>query len=194
MAYVYRHIRLDTNEVFYVGIGVQRLNKRAKTTVKRNTFWRNIVAKTDWYYEILFDDLTIEKAKEKEIEFIKIYGRKDLGNGTLCNLTDGGDGTLNYKVSDSVKNKLSIANKCKTLTLEHKEKISKSHKGKVFSEETISKMRLAKIGYKQSDETINKRAAKLIGNKSNSGKKLPEAVKLKMKEAQQKRRLREKLN
>lgn len=30
--------------------------------------------------------------KEREQEFIKMYGRKDLNTGTLCNMTDGGDG------------------------------------------------------------------------------------------------------
>lgn len=191
MAYVYRHIRLDTNEVFYIGIGVQVNNKRAKTSVKRNKFWINITSKTEWYHEILFDNLTINEAKEKEKEFISIYGRKDLGKGTLCNLTDGGDGTLNYVVKDIVKNKLSIKNKGKVLSNEHKQKISKSHKGKVFSDETLNKMRLAKLGTKQSVETIEKRKLKLIGNKSNTGKKLSEEQKAKMRESQQLRRLKE---
>ena len=191
MAYVYRHIRLDTNEVFYIGIGSQKFNKRANTTVKRNQFWKNIVSKTEWYHEILFDDISIEEAKQKEIEFIKLYGRKDLGEGTLCNLTDGGDGTLNYKVKDTVKEKLSIKNKGKVLSEEHKQKISCSHKGKVFSDKTLVKMRLAKLGTKQSNETINKRKVKLIGNKSNTGKKLSEETRQKMRESQQLRRLKE---
>lgn len=191
MAYVYRHIRLDTNEVFYIGIGVQPNNKRAKTSVKRNRFWLNITSKAEWYHEILFDNLTISEAKQKEKEFISIYGRKDLGNGTLCNLTDGGDGTLNYIVNEAVKNKLSIKNKGKVLSDEHKQKISKSHKGKIFSDETLNKMRLAKLGTKQSLETIEKRKIKLIGNKSNTGKKLSEEQKAKMRESQQLRRLKE---
>lgn len=36
MAYVYRHIRDDKNEVFYIGIGLTNSYKRAKTTVSRN--------------------------------------------------------------------------------------------------------------------------------------------------------------
>tara|TARA_R110001632_G_scaffold37072_1_gene93788 strand:+ start:431 stop:739 length:309 start_codon:yes stop_codon:yes gene_type:complete len=30
---------------------------------------------------------------DKEIEFINLYGRIDLKNGTLCNMTKGGEGT-----------------------------------------------------------------------------------------------------
>lgn len=109
MAYVYRHIRLDKNEPFYVGIGNDVTNKRAKERARRNEIWKKIVAKSDYEVEILFDNLTYEKAKLKEIEFIKLYGRIDLGNGTLANLTDGGDGTINP--SQEVRDKISQVNK-----------------------------------------------------------------------------------
>lgn len=103
MAYVYRHIRLDKNEVFYVGIGSDNLGKytRAHST-KRGDHWKNIFNNTEIIVEIMLDDLTWEEACEKEKEFIKLYGRKDLNLGTLINLTDGGDGTLNFKVKFSV--------------------------------------------------------------------------------------------
>ena len=91
MAILYRHIRLDKNEPFYIGIGIDM--KRAYEKYKsRNSFWKSIINKTDYRVDILFDDLTWEEACEKEKEFIKLYGRRDLGTGTLINLTDGGDG------------------------------------------------------------------------------------------------------
>lgn len=192
MAYVYRHIRLDTNKVFYIGIGTRSSYKRAKTTYRRNAYWKNITSKTKWCYEIIFDDISLEDAKLKEIELIKLYGREDKGEGTLCNLTDGGDATVGYIVKDEMKKILSEINKGKKLSEEHKRKMSESHKGKIFSEDTINKMRLAKIGKKQSIETIEKRRKKLMGNKSNTGKVLPESQKEKMRLSQQLRRQREK--
>lgn len=109
MAYVYRHIRLDKNEPFYIGIG--KSISRAYSKKNRNTHWQNIVKNTDYEIEILFDNLNWDDACNKEKEFIKIYGRCDLHNGTLCNLTDGGDGTINVKISDERKNKMSLNSK-----------------------------------------------------------------------------------
>lgn len=37
--YVYRHIRPDTGEVFYIGIGG---GKRANSIFNRNIYWKNI--------------------------------------------------------------------------------------------------------------------------------------------------------
>jgi hypothetical protein len=105
MAVVYRHIRLDKNEVFYVGIG--KTEARAYKTQSRNSHWKNITNKTDYRVDILFDDLTWDEACKKEIEFIEIYGRKDLRKGTLVNLTNGGEGKNGTKHSEATKKKLS---------------------------------------------------------------------------------------
>ena len=71
---VYRHIRLDKNEVFYIGIGRKQSNKRNHTRPKRasgrNELWNRIVKKSDWRWEILLDELTLEQEQEKEKEFI----------------------------------------------------------------------------------------------------------------------------
>jgi hypothetical protein len=109
MAYVYRHIRLDKNEPFYIGIGSDMTNKRANERARRSELWKKIVAKSEYEIEILFDDITYEEAKLKEIEFIKLYGRIDLCNGTLANLTNGGDGTINP--SQETRDKISKINK-----------------------------------------------------------------------------------
>jgi len=99
LAYVYRHIRLDKNEPFYIGVGednVRNTSKydRAYDIYCRNKHWKDIYAKTSIEVEILVDDLPYEKAYEKEIEFIKLYGRTDLGTGILCNKTNGGPGVF----------------------------------------------------------------------------------------------------
>ena len=78
MAYVYKHIRLDKNEVFYVGIGSDTGGNyiRAHSKHQRNRHW-NYVSKNGYNIEILFDNLSWEDACEREKEFIKLYGRKD---------------------------------------------------------------------------------------------------------------------
>jgi predicted AAA+ superfamily ATPase len=151
MAYVYRHIRLDKNEPFYIGIGKDDnfFFKRAyyKSKQKRNKIWIDIVNKTSYDVEILFDDISWEEACKKEIEFINLYGRINLGTGTLANLTDGGEGTFGLKWSDESKLKNSIRQRKesaywfnKRFTENHKEKISNSLKGKSISSETKRKI------------------------------------------------------
>ena len=90
MSKVYRHIRLDKNEPFYIGISSD--DERPYDKQGRNNIWYKITSKTDYEVEIMLDDLTWEDACEKEKEFIKLYGRIDKGTGTLANLTDGGEG------------------------------------------------------------------------------------------------------
>lgn len=111
--YTYLHTRLDTNEVFYVGIGKSKNYKRAYSKYNRNKYWKNIINVTKYKIEIVFESDSYDEVKQKEIELIKFYGRKDLGLGKLCNLTDGGEGTVNYKHSKETINKCieKIANK-----------------------------------------------------------------------------------
>jgi len=106
--YVYRHIRLDKDEPFYIGIGNKSNYSRAyeNHSSKRNKIWNDIVLKSLYEVEIIIDELTKEEASEKEKEFIKLYGRKDLNNGVLCNLTDGGDGIWNCIRSEETRKKL----------------------------------------------------------------------------------------
>lgn len=101
MAILYRHIRLDKNEPFYIGIGNNI--KRAYEKSRRSKIWKNIINKSEYRVDILFNDLTWTEACEKEKEFIKLYGRKDLGTGTLVNLTDGGDGSKGHKLTKEQK-------------------------------------------------------------------------------------------
>ena len=106
MAILYRHIRTDKNTPFYIGIG--ETENRAYDKKCRTKIWKNI-AKKGYETEILFDDLTWEQACEKEKEFIALYGRRDLGTGTLVNLTDGGEGTLGYRHTKEAKEKNRLA-------------------------------------------------------------------------------------
>jgi hypothetical protein len=121
MAYLYRHIRLDKNEPFYIGIGSDAQYKRANSNNNRTKHWKNIISKTAYRVDIVFDDLTWEEACEKEKEFISIYKRKCDG-GILCNITLGGEGVYGLKHSEEAKQLMSI-----------------QRKGRVQSEEAINK-------------------------------------------------------
>jgi len=162
MAYLYRHIRLDKNEPFYVGIATH-LKRAYDKSSRKNKIWKSIIAKTDYEVQILFDDLTREEALEKEKEFISIYGRIDLKNGTLSNHTDGGEyfnGLWNKgrKASEETKAKQREAAKNKPpMSEETKRKISNSHKGKSISEETKIKLSLINIGTKKNPWTAERR-------------------------------------
>jgi hypothetical protein len=121
MAIVYRHRRLDDNSIFYIGIGVDE--KRAFQLRSRNQLWKNIVLKTDYKVEIIAENIDYDKAKELEIFLISIYGRRDLKNGILCNMTGGGDGNTN--MSDELKNK--ISNSLKGIKQSEETKLKRSN-------------------------------------------------------------------
>ena len=102
MAYVYRHIRLDKNVPFYIGIGNDKAYSRANDKKGRNAHWINIVRKSNYEVDIILDNISWERACEKEIEFIRLYKRHKDG-GTLCNITLGGDGKLGVKHTNAYK-------------------------------------------------------------------------------------------
>jgi len=129
MAVVYRHIRLDSNQPFYIGIG--KTEKRAYENGNRRTnYWKRIVQKHGYKVQIMLDDLTWEEACEIERYLIRFYGRADLGLGTLVNLTDGGDGTLGRVYSEETKAKMSAAATGKKQSEEHIAKLTAVRKGK----------------------------------------------------------------
>lgn len=151
MAYVYRHIRLDKNEPFYIGIGSDMTYKRANEKARRSEFWKKIVDKANYEVEILFDDISFEEAKVKEIEFIKLYGRKDLNAGCLVNLTDGGDGLINKVFTPEYRKKLSNAAKNRILSEKDKDRLRKYRLGVPNSPEARAKISKANKGRKNSE-------------------------------------------
>ncbi len=161
MGYVYKHIRLDTNEVFYIGIGgfdkyEKEFSYKRAYNKRRNNLWQKITNKSDYNVEIILENLTWKEAIKKEIEFIKYYGRINLNTGTLSNLTDGGDGTKNKIISLETKNRMSESKKGTKLSEETKRKISKLHTGRIKSEDEIKKLSKALLGHKISEETKKK--------------------------------------
>ena len=99
--FVYRHIRLDIFQVFYIGFGTSNLESRKETMFfrrayekgkrERSNFWHRIAKKAGFEVEIIFTSSNKEEAEAKEREFIKIYGKYcDGKGGTLTNFLDGG--------------------------------------------------------------------------------------------------------
>jgi len=133
MAYLYRHIRIDKNEPFYIGISSKNDGyKRAYSKYDRNIIWNRIVSKTNYEVEIMLDGLSENEIKLKEQEFIKIYGRIDLQNGTLSNLTDGGDGVLNMNENSELRQKLSKAAIGKKMSSSAKKKMGDNQKLRIL--------------------------------------------------------------
>lgn len=149
--YVYQHVRLDKNIVFYIGIGKKENFGRAYEFKfsKRSDFWKRVYLKTEIKVEILYYGLSKDEVSELEKELIKKHGRIDLKEGTLVNLTDGGDGILNCKMSDETKRKLSIM------------KIGDKN---------------PQWGLKQSDETKEKRSKSMIGQKRTNETKIKQSL------------------
>jgi len=165
MAVVYRHIRLDSNQPFYIGIG--RNENRAYELIGRSKHWHAVVNKHGYKVHIMMDDLTWNEAQQKEREFIQLYGRKDLGLGTLVNMTDGGDGSLGRTQSkETIEKRINTRKKngkfgwSKSQT--EKYVASRRENGSYnFDEKARANMALAQVGRKHNPETI----AKLRGRK-----------------------------
>jgi len=113
--YLYRYIRLDKNQVCYIGIGTKyKMNYVQPTHLefsraykisshkKDNSILNRILNKTEVKVEIVCESENYEEIKNKEKEFIKIYGKICNKTGTLANFTDGGDGSVGnplYKIN-----------------------------------------------------------------------------------------------
>lgn len=182
MAYVYRHVRLDMNVPFYIGIGSDNKYKRAFDSIGRSNYWKRIVNKTDYRVDIIIDDLTYEEVLEKEKEFIELYGRADLNKGFLCNLTFGGEGA-----SGVIRSKEWRDNKSKEMIGKFIGEKNPFY-GKKHSNETIFKISEKRKGKSLTDETKHKMSLKLkgkfIGEKNPMfGKSMSDETKRKISES-----------
>lgn len=149
---VYTHLKKDTNEIFYVGMGSIQ---RPYAKINRNRFWINIANKYDYDICILGKNLTKDEAIELEIEMISKIGRRDLGTGTLVNLTKGGEGN-NYwqgkRRSSETKKKISAAKKGTITSAKTKKKLSIAGLGRIVTDETRLKIKESLTGRTHSAE------------------------------------------
>jgi hypothetical protein len=144
-------------EPFYVGKGK---NKRAYTFNLHNHGYMNnkikSLIKKGFMPIVIFlkKNITEEESFKQEIKAISTIGRKDLKEGPLWNLSNGGDGSSGHITSEETKKKIRRTIKegyKKNGTRKHKEitkkKISKTLKGvpkKPFSKEHIEKLKEAR--------------------------------------------------
>jgi hypothetical protein len=132
MAIVYQHIRKDTKEVFYIGIGT--IEKRALSDGARNALWHNVVQKAGGFdYEILASSLSWKEACNEEKRLIANYGRRDIETGILVNMTDGGDGLSGYKptIESNQKRSIALLGKKKVYKKGYRKNLSEEHKAKL---------------------------------------------------------------
>jgi hypothetical protein len=169
MAYLYRHIRLDLNTPFYIGIGSDDKTQKRSEYKCRSNAWKNVINKTEYRVEIMLEDLTWEEACEKEREFIALYGRRDLGKGPLVNLTDGGEGGFGYRhTPEQIKKGIETRRRNGTLnhSVETKRKIGLKAEGRTLSKEGREKIRQFHLGKPKTDD----HKQKLRGPKSEDHK------------------------
>lgn len=102
--YLYRHIRHDKNEPFYIGVGTipiivkrntnkyiyRRAYEKDWGVSRTNEFWVNIAKNTTYDIEILLESDNISYIYQKEAEFITLYGKICDGTGILANIDNGG--------------------------------------------------------------------------------------------------------
>ncbi len=126
--YVYELYNPLNGELFYVGKGTKRNVKntdnqyyRLKEHIRDTRYYKKgkfgktrkytMIAKIldagkEPIIKIVFESSSEIDVRDKEIELIAHYGRLDTGTGPLVNHTNGGEGMLGYKHTDSHKNKL----------------------------------------------------------------------------------------
>lgn len=163
--YVYLHIQKDNGKPFYVGKGC---GNRATQKKSRTEFWNNIVNRHGRDVIFLEKDLTEQEAFEKEVYWIKRIGRRDLGLGTLVNLSDGGEGSTGHKWTEEQRQQASIDRKgrmpwntgkeCPQLKGEKNGMFGKTGEQNPFFKKTHTKesrkiMSEKNIGRKPSEET-----------------------------------------
>lgn len=154
---VYVIYRADGKTPFYVGKGKGR-RETHHARGSHNIHLRRAYAKYgELPIEIWMDDLTDNQACKLERTLIKRFGRADLGEGTLCNNTDGGDGKKGYvtplaqrckqsrvmkgrKASNLTRQRMR-ASAPKTKSASHRAAISRALKGKKKSLEHRAAMR-----------------------------------------------------
>jgi hypothetical protein len=202
MAIVYLHRRKDNNEIFYIGIGKNQT--RAYKKINRNNHWHNVVNKYDYVVEITHNNIIWEEACSIEKYLISFW--KENSKINLCNLTDGGEGTLNLSEDIKIKRNISIKN---AWTQERKEKYSNMVSGeknpyygkkhsihikekmslnnnprKHITQEHKDKISKSNLGKKRSQEVKNKISNLRKGCIAwNKGKKMSEESKEKVRQS-----------
>lgn len=155
------------HEPFYVGkgkgnrINVHKYGKSGKFMKNKMTSLKNkniepVILK-------LINNISNEQACENEKYLIKIIGRRDINLGPLCNLTNGGEGSLGAVISKERRDIISKVHKGKKMSNETIQKMKIAQKGKIVNAEGRNRMSIAKLGVKRNEEV---KAKIKLNNKS----------------------------
>lgn len=136
---VYRHT--SPSGKVYIGI-----SKNSPTTrwgrngngYRKTQYFAHAIQKYGWdniKHEVLFQNLSEDKAKQLEINLIRHY--KNLG--ISYNITNGGEGTLGWHPSEELKAHWSGQRKGRIIDADWRKKLSDSLKGRVIPIETCKK-------------------------------------------------------
>lgn len=160
---VYFHLSKSTNQIFYVGFG---LNKRPYDIGSRSKGWNKITNFGKEFTVEIFEnrfDLNMQEALDWEKYFIKKYGRYGMDClGILVNRSVGGLGGATgstHKQSPQLKEKILKAKLGKKFSPEVRKNMSEGQKGKIFSDEHKENISKSKKGYKydiERDQKISK--------------------------------------
>lgn len=116
--------------------------------------WRNVFHKNaeNILVDIVYESEDHNEIKRKEQEFVELYGRIDLGTGSLVNLSSGGDNS--YLALGQAKS--TFSNKGKPLPPEHRRRIGLANKGRIVSLETRRLIASKRIGKRHTSATKQK--------------------------------------
>lgn len=179
----YTYVYFDpsrNNEPIYVGKGSgRRSTYHLKRKKKKHPFIQRLELMERTGISPLIQSIGAfdeECAYEMEMEFIAFFGRKDLGKGPLLNLTDGGG-----------------KNSGGRLTEEHKKKIGDAHRGRTLPDAQKEKVSESVSAYLQKNKRVWSQETKEKISKKLQGHVFSAETKAKLKDAQRKRRERERL-
>ena len=85
---VYRHVIIETGQVFYIGCGISKTRTKQKTF--KSVEWYNLINRHANLYriDILLEGISFDEARIRELQFINHYGLISNG-GSLVNLNTG---------------------------------------------------------------------------------------------------------
>lgn len=168
------------NQKCYIGksLDVDKRIHQHKYNINSRPYLQNAINKYDinnFTFEIIESGLDKNDYGEREKYWISYYNSM-APNG--YNLTSGGENYPGCKMSDIVKNKISVANKGKIFSDLTRQRMSKSAKIKYFSDAHKNNMSLSKLGKNNgfygkhhTEESKYKISKKLSGvNSPNYGK------------------------
>jgi hypothetical protein len=170
--YTYTYIDPERHVPIYVGKGHggrafdhlrSKKNKRFANRLK--TLSRKGLEPSIEIHPALSEDAAFDEEKR----LIKVYGRRDMGTGTLYNLTDGGEGACGHVKSPETLEKLAASVKA-SYTPALRELRRQQFTGQVFSDSARQKMSEAKLGTKRSAESKAKQGRSISGENHHAAK------------------------